>query len=325
MFFFAVGAAGVVDRNLADRIRKMAEYIDEEDIARALKVPVDVVRGVLEGTVAEADLEGFEPQHMPEVRVVARERFLRSRVAGIVSTGGCGGTTLAAAMGVAAVHSGVKAVVVDLNEFASVGPALGLDIWGEDAVGQPNVLSWHAAADEVEVEHPEVRGLFVVFGAETAERHNALDFGRVQEMLKLLSRKWGLVFVDCPSSPRLWPSVLPECDVIIFALRRDASSVRAFLQALPAVRAQFLADRCAVVFACPGPLPEAECRRVVAREVGLPVLGVLPEVEKMHFGVLQDRRHLYGSEVSRIVAYLLGGEAAGGAARAQRRLWGRWG
>lgn len=310
---------------MADRIRQMAEYIGEEDIARALKVPVEVVRGVLEGTIAEADLEGFEPRPMSEVRVVEKARFLRSRVVGIVSTGGCGGTTLAGAMGVAAARSGVKTVVVDLNEFASIGPALGLDLWGEEAIGQPNVASWRSAADEVEVEHPDFRGLFLIFGAETAERHNLLDFTKAQEMLRTLARKWGIVFVDCPSSPRLWPFVFAECDVLIFALRRDASSVRSFVQALPVLRVQLVADRCAVVFARPGPLSEAECRRVIARETGVPVLGVLPEVERMHFGVLRDRKHVYVQEVGRIVSYLLGEETDRKAAGMQRRTWGRWG
>ncbi|MGB9886811.1 MAG: hypothetical protein ACPLRW_07435 [Moorellales bacterium] len=301
----------------------MAEYIGAEDIARALGLPVEVVRGVLEGTVAESDLRGFEPRRGSEIRVVAKERFLRSRVIAVVSPGGCGGTTLAAAMGVAAARSGVRTVVVDLNEFASVGPALGLDVWGEDAVGYPNVLSWRSGVDEVEVEHPEIRGLFVVFGAETAERHNALEFETVREMLRILPRRWGCVVVDCPSSPRLWPYVLPECDVLLFVLRRDSSAVRAFLEALPAVRSLFLAERCMAVFGCPGPLSEADCRRAVAREAGVPVLGVLPAVERMNFAVVRDPKHPYAAEARRIAAHFLGGEVASETPGARRRLFGR--
>lgn len=47
--------------NIGERIREMAELLDEEYIARALNVPVDTVRGVLSGEIPDSALEKFDP------------------------------------------------------------------------------------------------------------------------------------------------------------------------------------------------------------------------------------------------------------------------
>lgn len=300
--------------DLAERIRRMAELFDEEHIARALEVPVEVVRGVLEGTVGEETLQDFDPRRT-DVRLVERERFVRSRVVGVVSMGGCGGTTLTAALALRSAVSDVRAVAVDLNEFASLGPVLGIDAWGEEAAAYPNFLWWTGNVEDVAVEHPDVPNLHLVLGAATAERHAEFDFAGAGEVVRACARSFGAVYVDCPASPRLWPHVLPECDFVLVPVRADASSVRSLWQMLPVLRACAVVERCAVVVTFAGKeggLSENECRRLIGRMFGLSVLGVLPEDPAVRAEDLRAlRKGSYASVVDRLFAEILPGNRDG--------------
>lgn len=267
-------------KGLAERIRRMAEIVDEEHIARALNIPLEVVRGVLTGEVPDEALEDYDPARPPDVRVVEKKKFVRSRSIGVASTGGCGATTLAASLAVlAAERSKGPVAAVDLNEFSGLGRALGLDVTGERAAFYPNVSWWEFyGAEECLVEHPAVAGLNIALGAATAERYLELKGEVVSARLKEISGMHAITFVDFPSWPGYWKELLPLVDVLLFVVRPDAASLYSLWQAAPVLKG--IEDAVGVVISgdgLEGCASAAECRRALKKIADVPVVAVLPD------------------------------------------------
>lgn len=267
-------------QNLAQRIREMSKIVDEEYIVRALNIPLDIVKGVLSGEIPDEALEDFDPAKPPDVRVVERKKFVRSKLIGIVSTGGCGATTLTASLAVlSAKRTKNPIAAVDLNEFSHLGYALGLDVVGEKAAFYPNVSWWELSeTGESAVQHPAVENLFVVLGAATAERHLELKEEVVASSLKELSGSYAVTWVDCPTWPGGWKTVAPLLDVLIFVVRPDAASISSLWQALPVLRDW--EHKMALVIngdGLEGCITSAECRRALKKTTGAPVLAALPD------------------------------------------------
>lgn len=269
---------------LAERIRGMAEYFDAEQIARATGIPLPVVRGVLNGEVPDEVMAGYDPARPPDVRLVERRRYVRSRVVGIVSTGGCGATTLAATISVLAAAAAPGPVAAaDFNECAQLGPALGIDTAGENAALHPNV-AWlttgSSGVAENLVDVPGVEGLKVLLGAVTAARHAEADAGTMAAAARALGDITAVAVVDCPGSPALWTSFLPVFDLVIVVLRADAASLDALWRVMPVLRGCGAEERAILAFnfaGAEGTLSEADCRRAARTVTAVPVLGFLPE------------------------------------------------
>lgn len=267
-------------QNLAQRIREMSKVVDEEYIARALNIPLDIIRGVLSGEIPDEALENFDPSRPPDVRIVEQKKFVRSKLIGIVSTGGCGATTLTASLAVLSARRTKNPIAaVDLNEFSHLGHALGLDVVGEKAAFYPNVSWWElSGTGESVVQHPVVENLFVVLGAATAERYLELEGEVIVSSLKEISGSYAVTWVDCPSWPGWWKTVVPLLDVLIFVLRPDAASISSLWQALPVLRDW--EDKMVLVInedGLEGCMTAAECRRALKKVTNAPVLAVLPE------------------------------------------------
>lgn len=269
-------------QKIAERIREMAELLDEEHIARALGLPVEVVRGVLLGEVPDEALDDFDPKRPPDVRLVEKKKFVRSKLIGVCSTGGCGATTLTAVLAViSAKKSGLPVAAVDLNEFAGLGPALGLNTMGEQAAFYPGI-SWWSGGDvgDSVVRHPALENLSLVLGAATTERWLELKFESLPVLLNKLAGTQAAVWVDCPASPALWEMVLSSLDVALFVLRCDAASVGSFWRVLSLVRKYGVEEKTAVVLNFEGTfggLSVSECRRTLKMFTDVPVIAVIPE------------------------------------------------
>jgi MinD-like ATPase involved in chromosome partitioning or flagellar assembly len=281
-----------VAEKIAEKIRELAELLDEEHIARALGLSVEVVRGVLSGEVPDEALDDFDPKKPPDVRLVERKKFIRSKLIGVCSTGGCGATTLTATLAVlSAKKSGLPVAAVDLNEFAGLGPALGLDTMGERAAFYPGV-SWWSGGDvgESVVQHPALENLFAVLGAATAERYLELKEEVIASSLGEISGAYAVTWVDCPTWPGGWKTVVPLLDVLIFVLRPDAASLSSLWQAIPVLRDW--EHKMALVISgdgLEGGMTAAECRRALKKVTNAPVLAVLPEESYIRHSSLDVR------------------------------------
>lgn len=267
--------------SIAQRIREMAETLDVEYIARALNIPVETVEGVLSGNIPDSALDDFDPERPPEVRLVEQKKFIHSKLIGILSTGGCGATTLTASLAVlSAKRSNLPVAAVDLNELSYLGYAFGLDVLGEQTAFFPNILWWNTSEDVKSslVQHPEIDNLFFVLGAATPERYAELKPDKVTVSLKTLAGSYSTVWVDCPTSPYLWKNVTPYLDMLIFVVRPDISHLISFWQAMSLFQEQ--KSKTVVVINgenADGTLSVADCRRIINETTGVSILTFLPE------------------------------------------------
>jgi len=258
----------------------MAKILDAEYIARALKIPVKIVKGVLSGNIPDSALDDFDPERPPDVRLVEQKKLIRSKLIGVISTGGCGATTLTASLAVLSVkRSDLPVAAVDLNELSYLGYAFGLDVLGEQAGFFPNVLWWNA--DKVKnslVQHPAVDNLFIALGAATAERYAELKPDKIESSLKTLAGAYSTVFVDCPASPYLWKDVTSCLDMLIFVVRPDIAHLMSFWQVVPLLREQ-KAKTVVVINGenAKGALATADCRRIIKEATDVDILTSLPE------------------------------------------------
>lgn len=267
-------------QDLAQRIRELAKTVDEEFIARALSIPLEVVKGVVSGEIPDEALEDYDPAKPPDVRIIEHKKFVRSKLIGIVSTGGCGATTLTASLAVlSAKRTKNPIAAVDLNEFSHLGHALGLDVVGEKAAFYPNISWWSINdAGEIMVQHPAVGNLSVLLGAATAERYLELEDEAVESVLKEVSGSHAVTWVDCPSYPARWVTVVPLLDVLIFVVRSDAASVASLWQAMSVIKEW--EDKTALVVSgngAEGCMAAAECRRMLKKITDAPLLAVVPD------------------------------------------------
>lgn len=267
--------------NIGSRIREMAEILDVEYIALALNIPVETVEGVLSGEIPDSALDNFDPERPPDVRLVEQEKFVHSKLIGILSTGGCGATTLTASLAVlSAKKSNLSVAAVDLNELSYLGYTFGLDVLGEQAAFLPNILWWNNS-DNVKnslVQHPIIDNLFFVLGAATAERYSELKPDKITDSLKALAGAYSTVWVDCPTSPLLWKNVTPYLDMLIFVVRPDISHLISLWQAISMLKEQ--KTKTVVVINGEngeGALSTADCRRIINETTGVSILASLPE------------------------------------------------
>jgi len=294
----------------------MAELLDEEYIARALNVPVDTVRGVLSGEIPDSALEKFDPSRPPEVRIVEQEKFVPSKLIGILSTGGCGATILTASLAVlSAQRKKLPVAAVDLNELSYLGYAFGMDVLGEQAAFFPNILWWNTAKDVKSslIQHPEIDNLFFVLGAATAERYAELRPDRVADSLKALAGAYSVVWVDCPTSPYLWKNVVPLLDMLIFVVRPEISYLMSFWQGMSLLQDQ----KSKIVVAingenADGTLSIADCRRIINETADVPIIASLPEDPGLRKTsnnslcyALEKPKSLYITAVSNVLETLL--------------------
>lgn len=313
---------------VAERIREMSRYFDEEHIARALRIPVEVVRGVLSGEVPDEALEGFDPRRPPDVRFVEKERFVRARLVGLASTGGCGASTVAAALALLAGLEGVPSAAVDLSQNAGLCPALGVEPSEEAFAAAVSFFSGDGAALS---RHPRAPDLAVVPGLPALEGFRRLDLGSAVKAVKDLAAARAMTFVDCPPYP-LWEAVFPELDLVLFVVRADAAALAAFERVVPGLKERGLLARSAVVLnylGLPGKLSEAECRKFL-RGAGVSVAAALPWDEEVEALSSEGRTAVLDAPRSPFVAACralleaLRGEAVRYRSRGLLDFLGRW-
>jgi len=301
----------MAEHSLADRIRGMAEYVDKESIAKAVGLPVHIIEGVLSGEIPDEALEEFDPSRPPDIRVVEQKRFVRSRVIGILSPGGCGGTVLTASLAALSSQRVKHAVAAfDFSEFPFLPAALGLN--SQDAFSLNTI--WNGDEDFKEkISHSYLKNLHIYV---SGGKSDLLTGGKTSSLLLKAGKEFNLVWVDCPSSPYLWPDTLPYMDLLLIVLRQDFTGLNTLNIILPLLEKENILDRSAIIFnfdGLKGGLSAAECRKA-ARTLGgnIPVMECLPFEHQINQSlvakdiyVLTHRQSMYAEKVNRILDVIL--------------------
>lgn len=210
--------------DLITRIRGMTEFCDVETISRAVGVPKEIITGVLNGDINEDVLKKYDPARPPEIKIVEKKKYIRSRSVGIVSTGGCGATTLTAALGFQiAIRAELPVLTLDLNEFANLSSVMGIDKEGM----LPSAIGWGRGCgiNDLYKQHPQQPNLFIIPGAKNTKDYISYLPNKIADLINAAAQNYDIVLVDCPTTPFLWDEIFPVLDMIILILRADEASL----------------------------------------------------------------------------------------------------
>lgn len=106
--------------SIADRIRAMITDYSAEEIATSLRIPLDLIEGILSGTVDERSLQDFDPSS--KVTLVDKHIITRGNVLGILEN-----PKLAAEIALYLSKSQATAVI-DLEKYPTLPIHLGIEV-----------------------------------------------------------------------------------------------------------------------------------------------------------------------------------------------------
>lgn len=253
--------------NLGDRIREMSEYCECDAISEAVGVPVQIVEGILSGEIPDEALEKFNPNRPPDYRVVEQHKFVRSKVVGVISPGGCGATTITTVAGLlSAQKNKQKTAIIDLNEIPHVGHLTGVNIPKHN---KPNYI-------EDIVHYPIVDNVFIWPGLSDIRKIDSLATVGTQ-LIEYASKTFSNIWIDCPTSPSLWAELLPKLDLVLPVLRMESTSITSWYRILPLLENHL--DKTLIILNMegqPGNMAAYQCRKLLQgiKEVNIPL--VLP-------------------------------------------------
>lgn len=260
---------------LADRIRKMAESVDPELIASSLRIPLDIVKGILSGEIPDEILDSYDPGKPPELRVVEKKKYVHSKIIGVFSPGGCGATTVTALISLIASENIEDVLAIDLNEYGQ----LAYKLEHRKPTGYKNLLGFPGMDLEDLVVKTE--GLSVVPGAPTVQLYQRMPVDDMATLISTASKQYELVVVDLPHTTQWLPVFAEECDYIIIVGKCDYYSIMSVSNI-----AEYLNMPDKLMVLCnqsgfPDSLTAAECKNSL-RALGINILGVLPREPKLH-------------------------------------------
>ncbi|MEW6727600.1 MAG: AAA family ATPase [Bacillota bacterium] len=262
-------------KDLIERIRKMAAYLEPGAIAEAVNLPVDVVRDVLEGRI-EADEDGGD--RAAPVKVVEKARFVRNQTVTAISPGGgTGKTTVLTSLALAAATrapGGRPVILADLAEHARAAMLLGVPY----RIEAFTVLDWSfQPASEA---HPELDNLRIIAGVPTVDAHQRIA-GDLASIIGSLQRQAELLLVDAPVAPEPRDAVLTAADTVLIVCPPHPVYLAGVVQLLPTLRRLDIEDKCLLVFnrvGCHGGLTPQACRQEL-RSYGDLIDGLEPMLD----------------------------------------------
>lgn len=257
---------------LADDIRDMAKFSeDRQDVIDSYPyVPPEMIHGCIDCTVSDDIINAYDAYKTKDVVIYTREQFIGSRSVGVISYGGAGATTLTAALaGLAARHSLLdKIAVVDFNEIPCLNLYMGQGV--KDIRKAVGLISAEGKSEPYRP--PGAERLEIYTGALIPSRRPPIE--TLKSQLLALGQNYGLLFVDCPSSPEEW-SIMEKLDLIILTLRTDVASINCLYLTLPLL--QPYANRIKIVLYDVGQTSENETRLALQKiECPFEVIGVIP-------------------------------------------------
>lgn len=206
--------------NLGEKIKQMQSYLDEEQIAKAIDLPVEVVKQYIEGDITDDVLEEYNIDNRPEVRIVEQKKFLRSKVTGVISTNNTDGSIVASliAIGVSDRYKGDVALL-DLGELPLQPAIMGMDD-KETSLNLNFIMEEESIKRRGETHHI-FKNLAVYTGAANSLQHSKLTSDRVLNIVNDISSVYGLVIVECTHGLVYWEKLVSQLDFIIIAVEQN--------------------------------------------------------------------------------------------------------
>lgn len=258
--------------DLAKRIREMYKYCTEDVIAATLNIPVGTIKGILSGELADDVLAAFDPARAIDIRIVEQKHFLRSSTVGIVSTGGCGATTVAASLAFTLTNDGQPVSVADLNEYGTLTSLLKL----KKPALTPTILGWARGSGLDFISVPIKKNLNAMLAVNNLQEYLNVMPGKLGSLIHAAGNRYPLTIVDCPGIPQLWEEVFSELDTAVWVIRADYSSLNALLHLANSLRP--MKSRTFLLFNMIRDHQFVSQCRSLAEKLNLPVLGFIPYI-----------------------------------------------
>lgn len=285
--------------HLANRIRKMAEMIEPEYISASLKLPLEVVKGIINGEIPDSVLDQYDPARPPEVRVVEKKHYVRNKIIAVYGPGGTGATTVAGMLSLLIALQGKSVCAVDLSEYSALGYYLGIDCWKEKAVKYPNILWPNQKETSTEKDN-----LKVIPGAATIKKHQEIDWPNIREQIEALSGSYEALVLDLPHNIELSRPLISQSDCLVLVLKSDTPGINALWQMKPVIE-EYLGKTC-VVFNKAGEITlPPDIKDILEYTAGKTYLQYDP---KLKFDAFDSLRSEFARSVKRNLLPLLGYE-----------------
>lgn len=152
----------------------MSELLTSEEIAKAIEIPEELVKGVLSGDIPDSVLDEYDPEKPPEIRIVEQKRFLRSRSIGIIGTSDIKSSILAAYLAVGlAKKAKYNVALADFNECPAQSTLLGINK-ADYAASINFLLSEEDDFRSKGKHHPTIKNLSLFLGATSISQNRVL-------------------------------------------------------------------------------------------------------------------------------------------------------
>lgn len=266
-------------QSLADRIRGMAQYLDDPQvIANTLGLEISIVEGVLSGEIPNESLEDYDLAKPVEIKVVEQKRFIRSRAIGVVATNNFEGSLLTAYLAAnLADQVSYDVAIADFNEYPVQSTLLSIN--KADHAASINFL--FSEEDDFKSKgkhHPAIKNLSLFLGATNISQNRVLTDEKIISLLIDISTNYSVVFIDCPNTSR-WETVLPYLDFLIIAVDQSLVGLSRFAHIYNYINALNITDRASIVLVNDGQTnntSSTDARKHIHMTGNLPVVGVLP-------------------------------------------------
>ena len=264
--------------NLGDKIRSMSELLTSEEIAKAIEIPEELVKGVLSGDIPDSVLDEYDPEKPPEIRIVEQKRFLRSRSIGIIGTSDIKSSILAAYLAVGlAKKAKYNVALADFKELSTQKYLLGIGrnhtnsinfAWGNEErfTGKGNT-------------HHIISNLAVFMGAAGVVKYQEMREGRLVELLSDLNNNYSAVIVDCPSGVNGWEELMSYLDIIIVDVEQNNLGISKYCSIYTYLYNSGKIDKTLVVLSGNGQtgnMSAVDTKRAILNVGNVEVIGELP-------------------------------------------------
>lgn len=226
----------------------MAEIVEEEEISKALSIPVSLIKGVLDGSVNEEDLKEFNPSK--PITVVERQVITRGQVIGVLQN-----SSLAAEMAMF-VSTKQATAAIDLEQYPTLPLYCGMNI---EQIPQHTNLLWDTHMDKKEY----MPNLFIYSMPER-------DLTRISDVLK----NFPTVVLNCPVD--LWEKIYPIADVFYVPVPQNIAGIHKVRQML-AQTPQY-EEKTQIIWIKTDSLNESQCLSIIRKFSNIQVAGQIPEM-----------------------------------------------
>jgi hypothetical protein len=215
--------------DIGKRIKEMANYCDEETIAKTVGIPKEIIISFLNGEIEEDILSGYSLSKPPEIKVVEQKRFVRSRTIGIlnVSVNDSNGALISAGLAIKlAKRYKLTLASLDINLIPKTVNYLSGYYYYRNVMDLNDLVA--TEKEKILNSYNQISGLddfhVYVYSRTVYQHKKDFSYEKLDTIIKKLTSSYSTVLVDVP----LWvdlENIIHNLDVILLVFDSDERSI----------------------------------------------------------------------------------------------------